>query len=240
MREPLPVVLVPGLLCSPRLYGGQLPTLWQFGPVIIADHRRDDTVAAIARRTLAAAPPRFALVGLSMGGVVAFEILRQAAERVALLALLDTTARPDTPEHGERRLAQIALAQKGRFAEVPDLLFPFFLHPAHHGDEALRQVVRLMAQETGPEAFVRQQMAIMNRPDSRPSLATVRCPTLVLVGDQDEITPPVQSTEIANDVADARLVIVPECGHLSTLDRPQHVTHALIEWLDQSQHDDAP
>jgi len=94
-----------------------------------------------------------------------------------------------------------------------------------------------MAEETGPEAFVRQQVAIMNRPDSRPDLATVRCPTLVLVGDHDEITPPDQAAEIANGVAGARLVTVPECGHLSTLDRPQQVTQALVEWLDRSWQD---
>ena len=110
MAEPLPMVLVPGLLTSPRLYAEQLPSLWRLGPVTIAGNTRDDTMAA---RSPAASwpppPPRFALTGLSMGGYVAFEILRQAPDRVARLALLDTTARPDTPEQTERRNAQIAL-----------------------------------------------------------------------------------------------------------------------------------
>ena len=97
MPDPLPIVLIPGLTCSARLYADQIPTLWRFGPVTVADHTRDDNMAAIARRILAAAPPRFALAGLSMGGYIAFEIMRQAPQRVAKLALLDTGARAETP-----------------------------------------------------------------------------------------------------------------------------------------------
>ncbi len=232
MTEPLPIVLIPGLLCSPRLYGEQLPDLWRFGPLVIADHTRDDSVAAIARRILAAAPPRFALVGLSMGGYTAFEIMRKAPDRVARLALLDTSARADTPEQSERRRAQIAFAQSGRFEEVLDQLFQLWIHRSRRSDESLRKTVRLMAEETGPGAFTRQQMAIMTRPDSRPDLAEIRCPTLALVGDGDEATPPDMAAEIANGIAGAHLVTVAECAHLSTLERPQHVTRALIEWLE--------
>ncbi len=232
MTEPLPIVLIPGLLCSPRLYGEQLPKLWRFGPLIIADHTRDDSVAAIARRILAAAPARFALVGLSMGGYIAFEIMRKAPDRVARLVLLDTSARSDTAEQSERRRAQVVLAQSGRFSEVLDQLFRLWVHRSRRDDESLQQTVQLMAEETGLEAFTRQQAAIMTRPDSRPDLAAIRCPTLVLVGDGDEATPPERAAEIANGIAGARLAIVPECGHLSTLERPQHVTQALIEWLE--------
>ncbi|HTD46095.1 MAG TPA: alpha/beta fold hydrolase [bacterium] len=230
--EPLAIVLIPGLLCTPRLYVEQLPELWRFGPLFIADHTRDDSVAGMARRILAAAPPRFALAGLSMGGYVAFEIMRASPERVARLALLDTSARPDTPEASDRRRAQIALAQSGRFREVLDQLFPVWVHRARRGDEALRRVVQRMAEETGPEAFARQQTAIMTRPDSRPGLAGIRCPALVLVGDGDEATPPDRAAEMANGIAGARLVTIPECGHLSPLERPQHVTRALVEWLE--------
>ncbi|HEV2359092.1 MAG TPA: alpha/beta fold hydrolase [bacterium] len=233
MVESLPVVLIPGLLCSPRLYAEQLPALWRFGPVMIADHTRDDSVAGIARRVLAAAPPRFALVGLSMGGYTAFEVMRASPGRVARLALLDTSARADTPEQSDRRRAQIALAQRGRFGEVLDPLFLSWAHRSRRNDPALRRVVQLMAEETGPEAFVRQQTAIMTRPDSRPDLAAIRCPTLVLVGDGDEATPPDRAAEIADGIASARLVSVPECGHLSALERPSHVTRALVEWLER-------
>jgi pimeloyl-ACP methyl ester carboxylesterase len=231
MTGGLPIVLVPGLNCSARLYAEQVPVLWGFGAVTIADHRRDDSVAAIAARILATAPPRFALVGLSMGGYIAFAMVRQAPERVAQLALLDTSARPDTAEQSERRRGLIALAEGGRFAELADLLFPVFVHRNRQGDEALRAIVRTMAEETGPQAFVRQQRAIMTRPDCRPQLASIRCPTLVLVGDSDELTPPALSEEIAAGIAGARLVRVPDCGHLSTLERPQAVNRALVEWI---------
>src|SRR5262245_2873546 len=106
MSGPLPIVLVPGLNCTARLYAEQIPVLWDFGPVTIADHRRDDHVAAIAAHILATAPPRFALVGLSMGGYIAFAIAREAPERVARLALLDTSARPDRAEQERRRRGQ--------------------------------------------------------------------------------------------------------------------------------------
>ena len=233
MHETLPIVLVPGLLCSARLYAQQIPRLWQIAPVMVADHRRDDTIAAIAARILANAPPRFALAGLSMGGYIAFVVAQQAPERVQKLALLDTSARPETPRQTERRLEQIALAESGRLAEVAELLFPLFVHRDRHGDEALKRVVRTMAEETGPEAFVRQQRAIMARPDLRPHLASIRCPTLVLVGDGDELTPPPLSEEIAAGIAGSRLVVVPDCGHLSTLERPDAVNRALVEWMER-------
>jgi pimeloyl-ACP methyl ester carboxylesterase len=229
---PLPTVLVPGLLCSPRLFAPQIPALWRRGPVTVADHTRDDTMAGVARRILDAAPPRFALAGLSMGGYAALEILRQAPERVDRLALLDTSARPDTPEQSERRRAQMAMAADGRFGEVADLLFPLLVHPAHTGDGALRSVVRAMAEDTGPEAFAREQLAIISRPDSRPGLAGISCPVLVLVGEGDQLTPPDLSREMAAAIPGARLVIVPGAGHASTLERPEAVTGALEEWLE--------
>jgi len=230
MTEPLPSVLIPGLLCTPRLYAEQIPALWRCGPVLIADHTRDDTMAAIAARILAAAPARFALAGLSMGGYIALEIVRRAPDRVARLALLDTGARADTPEQSERRNRLIALAQGARFGEIPDLLFPLFVHRNHQSDASLKLVVRVMAEETGVETFMRQQRAIVRRPDLRPSLAAIRCPTLVLVGEGDELTPPALAREIADGIAGAHLVVVSESGHLSTLEQPAAVSKALVEW----------
>jgi pimeloyl-ACP methyl ester carboxylesterase len=231
MRDPLPVMLVPGLLCSARLYAGQIAALWRFGPVTVADHRHDDTMEAIARRILDTAPPRFALAGLSMGGYIALSIVRLAPERVDRIALLDTSARPDTPQQSERRRVLIALAQSGRFAEIADLLWPIFVHRDRQGDTELHGIVRTMAEETGAEVFVRQQHAIMTRPDARPMLGSIKCPALLLVGDGDELTPPELSQEIAAAVAGARLVTVPNCGHLSTLERPDAVNRALAEWM---------
>lgn len=231
MPEPLPIVLVPGLTCSARLYADQIPALWSFGPVTIADHTRDDSMAGIARRILAAAPPRFALAGLSMGGYIAFEIMRQAPQRVAKLALLDTGARADAPEQTERRKVVIALAKSGRYGEVPEIAFPLYVHRSRHNDAALKRLLRAMAEETGVEAFLRQQSAIIGRPDSRPDLGAIRCPTMVLVGDGDEATPPELAREIAGAIGGARLVVIADCGHLSTLEQPQSVTAALVEWM---------
>ena len=225
------MVLIPGLLCSARLYAAQIPALWPCGPVTVADHTRDDTMMAIARRILAAAPPRFALAGLSMGGYISFEILRQAPARVVKLALLDTTARADTPEAMAARRAQIAQVAAGGLAEVADAQFMRLVHPLRREDASLREINRLMAREVGAEGFVRQQTAIVGRVDSRPMLKDIRCPALVLVGDADTLTPPDRAAEMAGGIPGARLVEVPECGHLSTLERPDAVTHALLEWL---------
>lgn len=231
MSASLPTVLIPGLLCTPRLYAEQIPKVWRFGAVTVADHTRDDSMGGIARRILAEAPPRFALIGLSMGGYVAFEVERQAPDRVAKLALLDTTARPDAPEQTEQRKRQIEMARNGRFDGIAQLLFPRFVAAARHGDRALQAVVRTMADDTGPEAFVRQQTAIMNRVDSRPGLAAIRCPTLVLVGADDVLTPPDRAAEMAAAIPGARQVVVPACGHLSPLEQPQAVTDALVAFL---------
>jgi len=229
--EPLPIVLVPGLLATPRLYAEQIPALWRLGPVTVAVHTRDDSIGRIARGILSSAPPRFALAGLSMGGYIAFEILRQAAARVVKLALLDTSARPDAPEQTEARRAQIELARGGRLAEVTDALFPRLVHASRCEDEGLRRTVRLMAEEVGTEGFIRQQTAIMGRIDSRPSLAAIRCPTLVLVGDGDQLTPPERAAEIAQGIQGARLVMISGSGHLSTLEQPGAVTEALAGFL---------
>ncbi|HEY7298836.1 MAG TPA: alpha/beta fold hydrolase [Xanthobacteraceae bacterium] len=227
----LPVVLVPGLMCSARLYGPQVPTLWQFGPVMVADHRADESMGAIAEQILGIAPPRFALIGLSMGGYIAFVIHQKAPQRVARLALLDTSAHPETPRETERRMAQIALANEGRLGEIVDALFPVFVHRDRQGDQELKRTVSIMAQETGADAFIRQQKAIMSRPDAKPFLSSITCPTLVLVGDSDALTPLVRSQEIAAGIQRANLVVVPECGHLSTLERPEAVNAALAEWM---------
>lgn len=227
----LPIVLVPGLLASPRLYAEQIPELWRLGPVTVANHTWDDSMGGIARRILASAPPRFALAGLSMGGYICFEVLRQTRKRVARLVLLDTSARPDAPEQSEQRRSQIEMARAGRLGEVADLLFPRLVHARRWGDESLRRVWRAMVQEVGPEGFINQQTAIMGRPDSRPGLAAIRCPTLVIVGDGDLLTPPERAEEIASGIPDARLAVIRDSGHLSTLEQPAAVTKAMVEFL---------
>lgn len=231
MPEDLPLILVPGLLCSARLYAPQIAALWPFGQVTVADHRRNDSMPAIAARILAHAPPRFALAGLSMGGYIALTMLRLAPERVAKLALLDTSARSDTAEQSAAREKLIAMAQADRMDEVVEALAPRFLHREREHDPALRSLLHDMASDTGADAFVRQQKAIMSRPDARPLLAGIRCPTMVLVGDGDRLTPPDLAQEICAAIPEARLVVVPDCGHLSTVEQPMAVNAALAEWL---------
>jgi pimeloyl-ACP methyl ester carboxylesterase len=231
MIEPLPILLIPGLLGSPRLYAHQVPALWRLGPVTIADHTRDDSMSGIARRLLAAAPPRFALIGLSMGGYISFEIMRQAPERVLKLVLLDTSPYPDTPEQSAGRRAQMALAEAGRLPDVMNAAFPRLVHPRLHADGRMRAIFQQMAADVGVEGFVRQQRASIGRPDSRPDLGAIHCPTLVVVGDHDELTPPARAAQIADAIAGAGLVTVPECGHSSAIEQPDQVTHALMSFL---------
>jgi pimeloyl-ACP methyl ester carboxylesterase len=231
MTGPLPLVLVPGLLCSARLFAPQIVALWPLGQVAVADHRRDADIDAVATRILAAAPPRFALAGLSLGGYIAFAMLRKAPERIAKVALLNTSARPDTFEQTSAREKLIAKAETGKMNEIVDVLTPLYLHHDRHKDEALTRIVRDMAADTGGDAFVRQERTIMSRPDSRQLLASISCPTLVLVGDGDVLTPPDLAKEIAGGISGSRLVIVPNCGHLSTLERPEAVNAAMAEWL---------
>ena len=188
-------------------------------------------MGAIARRILAEAPPRFALAGHSMGGYIAFEIIRQAPDRVARLALINTQARPDTPEATERRRGMMARAKSGGYRGVLDELFPGFVHPSRREDAALRQLVHHMGDDVGVEAFCRQQTAVISRPDSRPTLAWIKCPTLVLSGDEDHTIPNSLSLEMASGIPGARLVILKDCGHLPQPERPEATAAALVEWL---------
>src|SRR3954471_9883575 len=231
MDDTMPILLVPGLVSSPRIFAPVLPALWRMGPVTVANHIRDDNMGAIARRILAEAPPRFALAGHSMGGYIAFEIMRQAAERGAKLALINTQARPDTADATTRRQSMIARARGGEYRAVLDELFAGFVHPSRQGDAHLRQFVHDMGDDIGPEAFVRQQTAMIGRPDSRPTLAWIKCPTLVLTGDQDNTIPNSLSMEMAGGIPDAKLKILQNCGHLPQLEQPQATADALVEWL---------
>ena len=224
-----PLVLVPGLACTERLFAAQIAA-WP-GPVQVADHGEDDTMAGLARRLLDAVPDRFAVAGLSMGGYVALEVLRQAPHRVTRLALLDTSARADTDEAKVNRERLIALAGAGRYAEVHAALWPKLVHPSRVGDRELEAVVRGMAEATGADTFVRQQRAIMGRSDSRDLLPGIEIPTLVLVGAEDQLTPPDLAREMADAVEWASLVVVPGSGHLSSLEQPEVVTRALQAWF---------
>ncbi len=228
----LPLLLIPGLNCTAALWADQVAELGAGRAVMVADHGGHETIAAIAAAILADAPPRFALAGLSMGGYVAMEILRVAPGRVDRLALLDTRADADAPEQSEVRRQLIEITERGGFAKIAAMQYPRLVAPARLDDEALQARVRAMADATGPDAFVRQQKAILTRIDSRPSLAAIGCPATVIVGEDDQLTPPDLARDMAERIPGARLVVLPGAGHLSPLETPAAVTAALRDWLE--------
>lgn len=223
-----PLVLLPGLLCDDALWAHQLRHLG--GDVTVADLTRDDSLGAMAGRVLAAAPPVFDLAALSMGGYLAFEILRRTPGRVARLCLLDTAAQADTEEQAARRRGLIDLAGRGQFKGVTPRLLPLLLHPDRLADTTLTADVMAMAERVGAEAFLRQQRAIMGRPDSRPGLSAITQPTLVICGREDALTPLARSEEMAAAIPRARLAVIEECGHLATMERPQAATALMRLW----------
>ncbi|HLI14117.1 MAG TPA: alpha/beta fold hydrolase [Alphaproteobacteria bacterium] len=232
MAERIPLVLVPGLLCDGALWRHQSEHLGEVAAPMVADVSARDTIAAMAQAVLEQAPPGpFALAGLSMGGYIAFEIMRRAPERVVRLALLDTSARPDTEEQRARRHALIDQCRLGDFKGVTTRLLPLLIHADRLRDEALTGEVMAMSVRVGKEAFLRSQAAIMGRPDSRARLGEIRVPTLVLVGREDVLTPLEVNREMAERIPRAKFVVVEGCGHLSTMERPEAVTAVMRYWL---------
>ena len=185
----------------------------------------------LAASVLAVLPERFCLAGLSMGGYVALEMLRQAPQRIERLALIDTSARADTPHQARRRRGLIALSGRGAFKGVTPRLLPQLVHPSRLDDLALIESIVAMAARLGRDGFVNQQRAILGRQGSLDLLAGLRCPTLVLCGRDDQLTPPALSQEMAGLVRGADLVLLDDCGHLPALERPEETSSALRRWL---------
>ncbi|MBI1272663.1 MAG: alpha/beta fold hydrolase [Alphaproteobacteria bacterium] len=232
MSDRTSLILLPGLLCDKALWQHQIPALADRADIHVPDLTKHSRISDLAKQVLAEAPPRFALGALSMGGYVALEIMRVAPERVERLALIDTSARADTPEQKERREALIALSRSGKFKGVTPRLMPMLVHPDSLKDDAITDVILAMAERVGREAFERQQTAILHRIDSRSSLPAIKCPTLVVCGMQDEITPPEIARETAEGIgAAAQLKLIDKSGHLTPLERPDAVTALMRAWL---------
>ncbi|NTV70259.1 MAG: alpha/beta hydrolase [Azonexaceae bacterium] len=225
------ILLLPGLLNDASVFTEQIAALSTVAKVEVGDLSIAETITDMAASILKSASAKhFVLLGLSLGGYVAFEIMRQAPERVAGLVLMDTTARPDTPESSAKREALIKLAATDLDAATEQLL-PLLSHPDRMNLPAVRGVIQSMASGLGKEVFERQQRAIMGRPDSRPTLKSIACPTLVICGQNDLITPPELATEIADGIKHAKLELIAQCGHLSTLDQPELVCGLLLDWI---------
>jgi pimeloyl-ACP methyl ester carboxylesterase len=213
------------------LWRAQVAGLADIAEIRVADLTLDDTVEAMAARVLAEAPPRFAVCGLSLGGYVAFEIVRRAADHVTHLGLMNTSARPDTVDRSAERERSVRGARVGTFRGVTAHLLPSILHPDHAADPAIADVVLAMTERVGRIAFEKQQNAAIMRPDCRPLLPAIRCPTLVVGGKQDQVTPPALQTEIATEIQDARLEILDPCGHLAPIEQADAVNRLMRVWL---------
>ncbi|MCW6532657.1 alpha/beta hydrolase [Sphingomonas sp. MMSM20] len=229
----LPIVLASGQLLTEETWTPQRAA-WADRDVHHADHTRDETIAGMATRLLAAAPERFALVAHAMGGFVAFEVMRRAPERVARLALIATLPAADGPAQTARRQGYIDLVDAGRFDQVIEERIPMLFPPAKRDDAPLLALARRMAAQTGAETFLRQQRAIMSRIDSRPTLGAITAPVLLIRGDADGITTAEQQQEMLDGIPGAHLEILPGVGHLPTIEAAGQTTALLTDWLDRA------
>ncbi|MGQ0563505.1 MAG: alpha/beta fold hydrolase [Gemmobacter sp.] len=227
-----PLVLIPGMMCDARMWG-DLARHLSPRTVIHALPVAHDTMAALAADVLATAPPRFALAGLSMGGIVAMEVLRQAPTRVERLALLDTNPLAEAPEVQARRAPQIARALAGGLTAVMrDEMKPNYLAPGP-GQGAVLDLCMAMALSLGPQVFARQSRALRDRPDQQPTLAAFRGPALVLMGAEDRLCPLDRHERMHALMPQSRLVVIEGAGHLPTLEKPVESMRHLGAWLVQ-------
>ncbi|MFH1982616.1 MAG: alpha/beta hydrolase [Pseudomonadota bacterium] len=228
----IPMILIPGLLCDAALWGHQVASLHSIAECKITEHHRHHaTIGLMADAIVAEAPARFALAGLSMGGYIALEICRKYGDRVERLALIDTSARSDTPAQTDRRKSLIKQCREGNFHSVPETLYPFLVHPDRMADATLKRQVIDMAARVGAEVFLRQQRSIMDRIDQVPNLSSITCPTMIVCGEHDQITPRACSEEMVEKICRSELVIVGDCGHMSTMEKPETVSSIMYNWF---------
>lgn len=225
------LVLLPGQLCDAALWRPQLEALADVADITVADLTLDDSVEAMAARVLAGAPPHFAVCGLSLGGYVAFEIMRGAPDRVTHLGLMNTSSRADEAHQAARRQQRVASARIGTFKGVTPHFLPSILAPANAAIPELAEIVLAMTERVGRVAFERQQAAAIGRADYRGLLPSITCPTLVIGGREDRVTVPALQEEIAAGIPGARLMILENCGHLAPLEQAETVNRAMRDWL---------
>ncbi|NVJ92593.1 MAG: alpha/beta fold hydrolase [Methylocystaceae bacterium] len=225
------IILLSGLLCDRSLWRHQLEYLSQDYDLRVADFSKGDSITAFADSVLEMAPETFSLAGLSMGGYVAFELLRRVPERIHRLALLDTSPYADQLEHSEFRHSLMTMAKDHGLDEVMQTLLPRLIHSSRCEDEELVKTIDAMAHRIGVDSFIDQQTALLNRRDSFADLVSISCPTVVLVGRQDSMTPVKIAKEMANQIPNSSLVEIENCGHLSTMEQPEAVSALLRYWM---------
>ena len=232
MMSKLPLLLLPGTLCSAELFAHQVKNLADITfPQVVAVHHQDN-LQDVARYILEQVQGKFAIAGLSYGGIVAFELWRQAPERIVKMALLNTNPYPASAQTRAKQQRFVGMAHLGEFREITtNFLKDQMLHPDHQHDIHLREIVLKMAEIIGIDGFINEVKAQLARRDSVPTLATITCPTLVLTGRADTVVPVSVHEEMAQLLPDSRLVIVENSGHLTTMEQPQIVTQALRDWL---------
>ena len=225
--------ILPGLLEDADAFRQQINGIGPRATCVVADLTRRDTIPGLAGEALAQAASHegpLSVMGHSMGGYVALELMRQAPERVERLALVNTNARPDSPESTENRKRLMALAERD-FPAVIQALLPKLILEKHIQDLGITGTITEMALGTGKEAFLRQERAIIGRADSRPQLGAIKCPTLVVASRNDALMPVELMEEMARAIPDARLEVVEDCGHMTSLERPKELTRLLVDWL---------
>ncbi|WP_299916774.1 alpha/beta fold hydrolase [uncultured Roseobacter sp.] len=229
MAEPL--VLLPGMMCDARLFGPQIAELSADLAVMVAPITQGERIEEIASSLLDQLPTRFALAGLSMGGIVAMEILRRAPDRVTRIALMDTNPLAETPQIAAAREPQIVAARTGRMLDVMrEEMKPNYLAPGAHQQDVLNLVMD-MAETLGAEVFVRQSRALQRRRDQQSTLRKCKVPTLVLCGRHDALCPVKRHEFMSELIPYATLRIMEHAGHLPTLEQPSETTQALRDWM---------
>lgn len=226
------LILLPGLAGNAAMWRPQLDALAAWRPQVAEVHRHHDSIEAMAQALLAQHTGRLVLCGASMGGMLAMEAARQAPQRVAGLALLGTDPNPESPEMRKLREDAIELFGQGRLREVIEPNVGLAIHPDNAQKPELVAAYLGFVLEAGARQLIRQNRAVIARPDARAHLPGVRCPVLVMCGEDDRLTPPEKSRQIAALCPRARLVMVPRCGHMLTMERPDVVNATLAEWLE--------
>ena len=225
------LVLLPGMMCDARLFAPQIAALSAQHDILVPRLVGADTVPGLATRILAQAPPRFALAGLSMGGIVAMEIMAQAPDRVMRLALMDTNPEAEAEEIATRRGPQMAKVAAGGLAAVMrDEMKPHYLADGPNRGEVL-DLCMDMALALGPDVFIAQSKALIDRPDQKDTLKRVTIPTLILTGAEDRLCPRHRHELMAGLVPGAQLTVIDGAGHLPTLEKPDATSAALANWL---------